>query len=278
MEITPPNLLSRGFFPDHTELQEHTLVTVGDIVVGDRCQIEYGLTGESVAVCEFSRVNGSLTAHGELRVDNFCQIQGDVTAEENAFLGEGVHIRGKLTVHGDMDIGDNVQIDRGFEAKGWIVIRNPMPVIVYLLLYLMALLKFEREDELQKFLNQISGEDAEPETPLIIPPRSQLTMEGLTFQTPLTVGAHNRLYGTVRAESIEIGEHTTVFGSLRSPGTVKVSENAVIHGEIVSGETVHVARGATILGNVFAPTLELHEDARVEGLIKAPEGLRIVRT
>jgi predicted acyltransferase (DUF342 family) len=196
MEITSPNLLSRGFFPDHTELQEHTLVTDSDIVVGDRCQIEYGLTGECVAVCEFSRLMGNVTAHGELRVDNFCQIQGDVTAEENAFLGEGVHIKGKLTVHGDMDIGDNVQIDRGFEAKGWIVIRNPMPVIVYLLLYLMALLKFEREEELQKFLDQMSGEDAEPETPLLIPSRTQLSMEGLTFQTPLTIGAHNRLQST----------------------------------------------------------------------------------
>jgi predicted acyltransferase (DUF342 family) len=278
MEITSPNLLSRGFFPDHTELQEHTLVTDSDIVVGDRCQIEYGLTGECVAVCEFSKVLGNLTAHGELRVDNFCQIQGDVTAEENAFLGEGVHIRGKLTVHGDMDIGDNVQIDRGFEAKGWIVIRNPMPVIVYLLLYLMALLKFEREEELQKFLDQMSGEDAEPETPLLIPPRSQLSMDGLTFQTPLTIGAHNRLHGTIRAESVEVGEHTTIFGSLRSPGNVQIGEHAIIHGEIVSGETVRVARGASILGNVFAPTLELHEEARVEGLIKAPEGLRIVRS
>jgi predicted acyltransferase (DUF342 family) len=278
MEITSPNLLSRGFLPNNTELQEHILVTEGDIVVGDRCQIDYGLTGESLAVCEFSRISGNLTAHGELRVDNFCQIQGDVTAEENIFLGEGVHIQGKLTVYGDMDIGDNVQIDRGFEAKGWIVIRNPIPVIVYLLLYLMALLKFEREEELQKFLDQMSGEDEETEIPLLIPPRSQLTVEGLTFQTPLTIGAHNRLHGTIRAESIEVGDHTTIFGSLRSPGRVQVGEHAIIHGEVVSGETVRVARGASILGNVFAPTLELHEEARVEGLIKAPEGLRMVRS
>ncbi len=278
MEIKSPNLLVRGYFPDNTELQEHILVTDGDIVVGDRCQIGYGLTGECVAVCEFSKVSGNLTAHGELRVDNFCQIQGDVTAEENAFLGEGVHIKGKLTVHGDMDIGDNVQIDRGFEAKGWIVIRNPMPVIVYLLLYLMALLKFEREEELQKFLDQMTGEDAEPETPLLIPPRTQLSMEELAFVTPLTIGANNRLHGTIRAESVDVGDHTTIFGSVRSPGEVQIGEHTIIHGEIVSGARVRMARGASVLGNVFAPTLELHEEARVEGLIKAPEGLRIVRS
>ncbi|MDD1673180.1 MAG: acyltransferase [Methanomicrobiales archaeon] len=278
MEIESRNLLAHGFFPDHTELQEHILITDNDMVVGDRCQIDYGLSGESVAVCEFSRVAGNVTAHGELRIDNFCQVAGDVTAEENAFLGEGVHIRGKLTVLGDMDIGDNVQIDRGFEAKGWIVIRNPMPVIVYLLLYLMALLKFEREEDLEKFLERITADDAEPETPLLIPSRSQLSMEGLTFPVPLTIGAHNRLHGTIRAESIEIGDHTTIFGSLRSPGPIRIGEDTIIHGEVVSGETVRVARGATILGNIFSPTLELHEEARVDGLIKAPEGLRILRS
>jgi predicted acyltransferase (DUF342 family) len=277
MEIESRTLLTKGLFPDHTELQEHILVTDNDIVVGDRCQIDYGLTGECVAICEFSRIRGNIIAHGELRLDNFCQVQGDVTAEENAFLGEGVHIKGKLTVYGDMNIGDNVQIDRGFEAKGWIVIRNPMPVIVYFLLYLMALLKFEREEDLEKFLGQISGEDAESETPLLIPSRSQISMDGLTFTGPLIIGSHNRLHGTIRAESIEVGESTTIFGSLRTPGSVRIGKNSIIHGEIVSGEAVHVGQGAAILGNVFSPTLELHEESRVEGLIKAPEGLRILR-
>ncbi|MDD1675232.1 MAG: polymer-forming cytoskeletal protein [Methanomicrobiales archaeon] len=277
MEIESPTLLSRGFFPDNTELQEHILVTERDIVVGDRCQIEYGLTGECVAVCEFSRIRGNVTAHGELRIDNFCQVQGDVTAEDDAFLGEGVHVQGKLTVYGDMDIGDNVKIDRGFEAKGWIVIRNPMPVIVYLLLYLMALLKYEREEDLEKFLGEVTAADAEDSTPLLIPARTHLSMEELNFQAPLVIGAHNRLHGTIRAESIEVGEHTTIFGSLRTPGKVRVGAHTTVHGEVVSGEAVQVDRGAVIMGNVYAPTLELHEEARVDGLIKAPEGLRIVR-
>ena len=275
MEIDSRNLLSRGFFPDHTVLEERTLVAQGDLVVGDRSQIQYGLEGENMAICEFCRVEGDITAHGELRIDNFCEVQGNVIAEENAFLGEGVHIHGKLTVLGDMDIGDNVQIDRGFEAKGWIVIRNPIPVIVYLLLYLMALLKLEREEEVEKFLSQLAAD--EPASPLLIPPSTLLTMDGLTVSAPLTIGTHNRLHGTVRAEAIEVGAHSVLFGSLRSTGNVIIGEQVVVHGEVVSGEKVQLERGATLLGNVFSPTLEMHEEAHVEGLIKAPEGLRILR-
>ncbi len=275
MEIDSRTLLSRGFFPDHTVLEERTLVTEGDLVVGDRSQIQYGLEGENMAICEFCRIEGDITAHGELRIDNFCEIQGDVTAEENAFLGEGVHIHGKLTVLGDMDIGDNVQIDRGFEAKGWIVIRNPMPVILYLLLYLMALLKLEREEEVEKFLSQLAAD--EPASPLLIPPRTILSTDGLTVSAPLTIGAHNRLHGTVRADTVDVGHHSVLFGSVRSAGNVTIGEQAIVHGEVVSGEKVQLDRGATLLASVFSPTLEMHEEAHVEGLIKAPEGLRIRR-
>jgi predicted acyltransferase (DUF342 family) len=138
----------RCTLPDHTELQERTLKTDQDIVIGDRCQIDYGLSGKDVVICEFSKINGNINANGDVRIDNWCEIAGDVVADEDAYLGEGVRIKGKLVVHGDLDIGDNVQIERGFEAKGWISIRNPMPVIVYIMMYLVALLGIEKEDEL----------------------------------------------------------------------------------------------------------------------------------
>lgn len=277
MAIDPENLLSRGFFPDHTELQERLLKTTADIFIGDRCQIAYGLSGSNVAICEFCSIQGNITAHGDLRLDNFCEIIGDVTAERDAFLGEGVKIRGKLTVRGDMDIGDNVQIERGFEAKGWIVIRNPMPVIVYVLLYLMALLHFEREDELENFIREMSRDDAASESFLLIPPHSSLTVENLFVPTPIAFGARNRLYGNIRAESVEVGELTTIFGSIRSPRAISIGARAEIHGDVVSNEQIKVSSGAHILGNMYAPKLELHEEALVDGLIKAPDGLKFWR-
>lgn len=277
MDTNPRELFSRGFFPDHTQLQERILVTPADMIVGDRCRIDFGLSGEDIAICEFCLVTGDITAHGDLRIDNFCEIIGDVTAEQNAFLGEGVKIRGKLTVLGDMDIGDNVQLDQGFEARGWISIRNPMPVILYILLYLMALLHLEREEEVEKFLTHLTDEGANPAAPLLIPPRSVFTIEGISIPAPLTIGAHSRFHGTISAESIEVGGYTTIFGSLRSAGAIQIGGNTEVHGEVVSGERVVMDHGTSVLGNVFAPTLDMDEDVRVEGLIRAPEGLRIRR-
>lgn len=277
MATKPSDLLSRGFFPDHTQLQERILVTPADVIVGDRCWIDFGLNGEDVAICEFSTVKGDITAHGDLRIDNFCEIIGDVTAEQDAYLGEGVKIRGKLTVLGDMDIGDNVQLNQGFEARGWISIRNPMPVILYIFLYLMALLHLEREEEVEKFLSQITAEEVDPSTPLLIPPRSVFNIGAISIPAPLSIGAHSRFHGTISAESIDVGEYTSIFGSLRAAGSIKIGGNTEVHGEVVSGERVSIDHGALVLGNVFAPTLEMEEDARVEGLIRAPEGLRIRR-
>jgi len=50
---------------------------------------------------------------------------------EDAYLGERVTVTGRLMVSGDLDIGDDVTIEEGFEANGWIVIRNPVPTLVF---------------------------------------------------------------------------------------------------------------------------------------------------
>ena len=159
MDETAPALLERCTIPDSTELQEHTLSTDRAILVGDRCRIDYGLAGAEVVVAEFCRVNGSVSAAGDVRIGSWTEVGGDVRTEEDAYLGEGVRIAGRLSVAGDLDIGDNVKIEQGFEARGWIQIRNPLPVIVYLMLYLMAMLRFEHEDEVERFVAEVLGSD-----------------------------------------------------------------------------------------------------------------------
>lgn len=268
-------LLSHGFFPDGTELQERVLRTRADILIGDRCQIQYGLHGENIAICEFCRVKGPIRAEGDLRIDNFTEVEGDVIVEQDAYLGEGVKIRGRLTVLGDMDIGDNVQIEKGFEAKGWIVIRNPLPVIVYLFLYLMALLHLEREEELEKFFRALEEEG--DRAPLILPPRTTLTPEGLELPSPFSAGSGCRLHGLIRADGVEIGEKTVHFGSIRSSNHVRIGAGTEVHGEVASPGRIEIGKGAHVMGNVTGAMLELHEDARVDGLIRAGEWVRIRR-
>lgn len=263
------------------ELQEHTLKTSRGIVIGDRCTIDYGLKGDEIIVCEFSSINGTVEAEGDVRIDNFCEVIGDVVTQQDAYLGEGVKIRGRLLVTGDLDIGDNVQIEKGFEAKGWISIRNPMPVIAYLILYLVTLLGLEKEEEINALMEKLFGSDEEQdktyEMPLVIPAHSTLTMQTFSVPGKMSIGSRCRLHGNIRADAIEAGEENIVFGSLRADNSVVIGRNTAVHGDVVAGGAVTVQKGCHVLGNIRCGSLELHEEALVEGLIKAPEGVRIER-
>ncbi|WP_298666930.1 polymer-forming cytoskeletal protein [uncultured Methanofollis sp.] len=266
-------------FPDGTELQEHTLKTGNTIIVGDRCTIDYGLKGKDVVVCEFTTLNGGIYADGDVRIDNWCEVNGDVIAAGDAYLGEGVKIHGKLFVQGDLDVGDNVHIERGFEAKGWISIRNPMPVIAYLILYVMTLLKMDNPDEIDGALKEIFGgdEDDEDENPLLIPPSSTIDMKVFSVPTMMTIGNCCRLHGNIKAASVVTGRDNTIFGSLRAGGLIRVGDGTQVHGNVEGGDEVAVAPGVHILGNVTGRTLALDENARVDGTIRAPEGIRFER-
>ncbi len=264
--------------PDHTELQERTLKTGQDIVIGEKCRIDYGLSGNDVVICEFSKINGNIVAGGDVRIDNWCEVAGDVIAEEDAYLGEGVKIQGKLVVKGDLDIGDNVQIERGFEAKGWISIRNPMPVIIYIMMYLVAVLGIEKEDELDSVLQKLFGDDEAPTgTPLMIPAGAVLNMETFSVPERMVVGSGCRLHGNIRAGTIAVREDTTIFGSIHGKEGASVARGSVIHGNVQSDGDVVVEKGVHILGNVSCRGIALHEEARVDGVIRAPGGLKIER-
>jgi len=264
--------------PDQTELQERTLKTDLDIVIGDRCRINYGLSGNDVVVCEFSKIDGNIIAAGDARIDNWCEVAGDVIVEEDAYLGEGVKIQGKLVVKGDLDIGDNVQIARGFEAKGWISIRNPMPVIIYIMMYLVAVLGIEKQEELDAVLQKLFGDDEAPAaTPLMIPAGAVLNMQTFSVPESMAIGAGCRLHGNIRAGSIAIREGTTIFGSLHVKEDASIARGSVIHGDVQSEGDVAVEQEVHILGNVSCRSLTLHENARVDGVIRAPAGLTIER-
>jgi predicted acyltransferase (DUF342 family) len=70
---------------------------------------------------------------------------------------------------------------------------------------------------------------------------------------------------------------TVIFGSLRAKRGITVAGGVAVHGDVESGEEVYVQKGAHILGDVIAKTIRLHEDAKIDGTIEAPHGLRIER-
>ncbi|MBQ4415087.1 MAG: polymer-forming cytoskeletal protein [Methanomicrobium sp.] len=267
--------------PDNAELQEHILKTESVVIIGEKSRIDYGLYGSEIIVSEFCQINGNIHAEDDLRIDNWTVVTGDVTSDGNAYLGEGVKINGRLLVAGDLDLGDNVAISGGFEAKGWISIRNPMPVIAYIMLYLVTLLGIDKEEDINAMFQKLFSEDEEDESqkmPLIIPPNSTLNMEVFTVPTAMKIGSGCRLHGNIRAFSATVGDKNTIFGSVSADKDIMVGESTVIHGAVNSSDgVVAVARKAHILGDLRCESLMLDEEARLDGTIKAPGGVKILR-
>ena len=265
--------------PDGTELQEHSIKTDRNIVIGEFCQIDYGLRGADVYVGESSKIREYVWANGDVRIGNWSEIGGDVIAKQDAYIGEGVKISGRLVVSGALDIGEKVEIAEGFEARGEIEVRNPMPVFMFILVYLMTLLKIQNEKELDRILDELFSEEEEEKmkVPLMIPARSKLNMKLFAVPSTMKIGKGCRLHGNIRAGSIDVKQDSVIFGSLRARNRITVVAGVTIHGNVESGSTVYVRKGAHILGDVIANSIVLHEEAKVDGTISAPHGMRIER-
>ncbi|APX96374.1 MULTISPECIES: polymer-forming cytoskeletal protein [Natronorubrum] len=259
--------------PDGTEVKEVDLVTDGDVLVGSRTTIEFGVRGRNVLAGESVEFGGAIEAGGDCRLDMWCDVAENVLVGQDAYIGERVHISGEMKVAGDLDIGDDVEIEEGFEANGWIVIRNPMPTIVLLFVYLKHLLLVGEEDTAQRLVSELVDEegDAQPEVePLVIPRNATVSDDAWRVSTPATIGEECRLHGNIRAETIDVGAGTTIFGSLRARGDVTVGGDTRIHGDLTTRNgDVTVEDDGRILGDVSCVDLELGPDAEVDGTIRA---------
>jgi predicted acyltransferase (DUF342 family) len=261
--------------PDGTQVKEHDLVADGDVLVGGQSTVELGIRAGTVVAGERVSVDGDVEADGDCRLDMWCEVDGNVLVGSDAYLGERVHITGQLIVSGDLDIGDDVDIERGFEANGWIVIRNPMPTIVFLFVYLSHLLRVGEKEAAAEVADEFLSEDRNAE-PVVIPRGARVSDDTWRVSTPASIGDACRLHGNIRATEIDVGADTEVFGSLRAKGSIRVGSGTVIHGDVTTrGGDVVVAPGAHIRGGISCDRCELSEAAEVEGTIRAREGITL---
>ena len=264
--------------PDGTTVEEHDLVTDGDVVVGGQSTVEFGVRGANVIAGERVRFGGDIEAEGDCQLDMWCDVEGNVLVGENAYLGERVHVGGQLMVSGDLDIGDDVDIEDGFEANGWIVIRNPMPTVVFLFVYLSHLLRIGEEETAETVLDQMTDGAESGHDPVLIPRNGRVGDDAWRVSTPATIGHDCRLHGNVRAESLSVGEDNEIFGSLRARGDVDIGSGTEVTGNVTTRRgTVKVAAGAHVRGDVSGDDVHLHEDAVVEGAIRARGETTLVR-
>jgi predicted acyltransferase (DUF342 family) len=272
--VLGPNPITRLQIPDDTTVEEHDLVTDGDVLVGGQSTVELGVRGRSVVAGERVSFDGDIEAEGDCRLDMWCDVDGNVLAEQDAYLGERAHITGRLVVGGDLDIGDDVDIEEGFEASGWIVIRNPMPTLTFFVMYLTHLLQLGEEEEAQDLVEELAADG--DRDPLTIPRSASVSDDAWRVSTPATIGDDCRLHGNIRATEIDVGQGNNVFGSLRAQGDVTVGAGTKIHGDVTTRDgDVHVQDDAVVLGDVSGRDVTIDEAADVDGVIRARGEMRL---
>jgi len=268
--------LSELSIPDGTTVEEHDLVTDGDVVIGGQSTVEFGVRGRSVIADERVRFGGHIEAEGDCRLDMWCDVADNVLVGEDAYIGERVHIGGELRVAGDLDIGDDVDIENGFEANGWIVIRNPMPTVVFIFVYLSQLLRIGEDEAAQEVISDLLGEDEQDSDPMFIPRGASVSDDAWRVSTPAVVGDDCRLHGNIRAQSLEVGRDNIVFGSLRAREDIVLGKGTEIKGDVTTRNgDVRVGPGAKVWGDISANTVSLHENATIDGKIRASEEMQM---
>ncbi len=261
--------ISELVLPDGTAAEEHDLVTDADVLVGGQSRVEFGVRGRSVMAGERVQFGGDIEAEGDCRLDMWSSVDGNVLVGEDAYLGERTTIDGRLMVSGDLDIGDDVEIADGFEANGWIVIRNPMPTIVFLFIYLTQLLRVGEEEAAEELVEEFLEADDDGAQPLCIPRGAEVSDDRWQVSTPARIGAACRLHGNLRAAEIEVGADTELFGSLRAREEIHLASGACVHGDVTTRGDVYVGPGVEIRGDVACRDLAVGEGATVDGAIRA---------
>jgi predicted acyltransferase (DUF342 family) len=264
--------------PDHTVIEEHSIVVQGDVLVGNYAELGYGLIANLIVAGEHVKINGNVISQDDVRIDMWSEITGEVRTKSDAYLGEFVKISGKLFASGNLDVGNNVKIDGGYDVKGWLVVRQPLPVVMFIYLYMMMLLQFGSEEEVEKAMQELFSDDMPDNKILAIPNRAKIDLDTIRTSTRARIGSYCRLLGNIRARSMYMGNHNTLFGSIRTTGDITIGKGCIIHGNLLSHKgKVTLGRNSRIMGKITANAIVIHETSKTEGTLTAPNSVIVER-
>jgi predicted acyltransferase (DUF342 family) len=264
--------------PEGTVFEERSIGSVGDIILGDHVRCGYGLrTPGRVFLGRGVELKGDVACAGDLRADTSTHLEGTARVGGAGYLGERCYVQGDLEVQGDLDVGDDVRVGGRLQAKGWVNKRDPVPMVLYVFIYLLELMRLGHSDEVERILKELEEADADiavGEGFLFIPDNSAIDALSLEIQGNLDAGKAVRILGnvTVRGHA-RLGEGVRVFGALRVDGDCELMAGSEVQGDLVAGGEVTVGAGCTILGGLHGRTVVLYPDATVDGKVVAPDGV-----
>jgi predicted acyltransferase (DUF342 family) len=265
--------------PENTRFEEHNIITRGDVIIGDRCLLEFGIkTNGRIFVGEHVIIDGDLESTKDIRVDIFSSIGGDVKSDGNVYLGEKVKVKGKLSLKGDLDVGDSVEIDQGFEAKGWINIRSPIPVVIYIFIYLLQLLKMGHSEEIDRILKEMEENEGDTipisEIFLFIPNNSIIGVQKSKVDYNIRIAAGCKILGNYDVKgNVFIGDNSVAYGTLKSTGEFFCGKKVELQGNIESLGDVRVDEKSSVAGNISGGNIYLSKTATINGMLFPKKGV-----
>jgi predicted acyltransferase (DUF342 family) len=269
--------------PNETVNENHHMQVSGDIILDDRTIVDYTLeTEKRIFVGEWVKVNGDMVAEDDIRIDRFSEVRGNIEGGNDIYLGERVKVAGKLTVGKDLDVGTDVAIEDGFDAKGWINIRNPIPMIIYFFIYLFNLIKRGKSEEVERILSELDSQEQTPEEILVsdnffyVPAGSKVDPEAIEIKGNCRIGNKCKLRGQYQVTgTMKLGDETEFIGNISAEGNITLGDNVNLTGSIETKEHVVIGQECTITGDVTCKTLEMVQNSTVEGIIHAPDGIKL---
>jgi predicted acyltransferase (DUF342 family) len=255
---------------------------MGDVILSDKSQVKRGIMSEGrVFMGEFVELEGDIVAIGDVRVDKGGKVQGDITGDADIFIGERSIIAGEIVVGKNLDIGEGVELDpNAIDSRGRISIRNPISVIVYILLYLLELLRRDDSTEVDNFFKEI--EEGEEEKILISQnftyfPRGSKINEAIEIPGDMKIGHDCQIVGDLKIRGgLDMESEVQVFGDIETEGNLLIGENVVINGDIRSEGDVTIHHAARITGNIRGRNINTTPDTIIDGTLKGEDGIRIM--
>jgi predicted acyltransferase (DUF342 family) len=268
--------------PDDTVFDEKTIETKGDVIIGDRCLVQFGIkTDGRIFVGEHVVLDGNLEATKDIRIDIFSRIRGNITSEENVYLGEKVSVEGKLSLLGDLDVADSVNMKEGFEAKGWINIRSPIPVVIYIFIYLTQLLKMGHSEEIERILSEMEDNKGDTipisEVFLFVPNNSMVGLQNSKIDGSIHVGKKNRLLGNYESKGkVFIDDQTLVHGSIHAADEIFCGKKVEIKGTVESQQDIRLDEETMVMGDVKGERVHLAKTVTIDGTMFAKHGASFI--
>lgn len=264
--------------PEGTVFEERSIGSTGDIILGDHVRCGYGLrTPGRVFLGRGVALVGDVACGGDLRADTSTHLEGSARVGGAGYLGERCFVQGDLEVQADLDVGDDVRVGGRLQAKGWVNKRDPVPLVLYVIIYLLELMRLGHSAEVERILKELEESDVDiavGEGFLFVPDGSAIDATHLDIHGNLDAAKAVRILGnlTVRGNA-NLADGVRVFGALRADGRVEMRAGSEVQGALVAGGDVVVGPGCSILGDLHARSVLLYPDATVNGKVVALDGV-----